>query len=156
MATGSTATQVQFAEIVGDSAATGSTSQATSSVIFGSDTNTFLQIPESGISDPRDSILINEQAGYFQLTASIEISATAAIDVDLEIYDYSATTVLAEAHREIQANESQHITFNVLYYSNGAAGYRIQLRGKASATGATYVQTNSHFEIRYLGANTTF
>lgn len=148
--------QVQFAEIVGDASATGSTSQATSSVIFGSDTNTFLQIPENGITDPRDNILINEQAGYFQMTASIEIAATAAVDIDLQIYDQSAATVLAEAHREIQANESQHITFNVLYYSNGAAGYRIQLRGKASVTGATYVQPNSHFEIRYLGANTTF
>lgn len=156
VATGSTATQVQFAEIVGDSAATGSTSQATSSVMIGANTNGYINLPESGISDPRDNILINEKEGYFQITASIEIAATANIDVDIEIYDYSNLTVLAEAHREIQANESQHITFNCLYYSNGLAGYRLQLRGKASATGATYVQDASHFEIRFLGLNSTF
>ena len=65
----SATTALGFAEIHGDSSATGSTSAATSSVMFGLSTNDFLSLND--VSDPRDAILINEKEGYFKITASL-------------------------------------------------------------------------------------
>jgi hypothetical protein len=155
VATGSQTTVVQLAEIFGDSNATGSTSAATSSVIFGT-ANTFLSIPESGISDPRDNILVNEKQGFFQLTASIELDSTANTDVEFNIYDQSAGSSIAETFRTVKNGETYHLQFNVLWYSDGAAGYRLQLRGSAGSSGVVYSANNSHLEVRFLGTNTSF
>jgi|DEB0MinimDraft_12_1074336.scaffolds.fasta_scaffold00055_14 hypothetical protein len=146
---------VQFAEIFGDSSATGSVTAATSSVIFGS-ANTYMSIPETGISDPRDNILINEKQGFFQLTASIEVTSTANTDVTFDIYDYSASLKLAETFRTVKNGETYHLEFNVLWYSDGLAGYKIQLRGFAGSSGVVYSADNSHLEVRFLGTNTSF
>jgi len=144
----------QFAEIVGDSGATGSTSQATSSVMFGSSTNNFLSI--SQVSDPRDSILINEKAGYYRITASIEMDSTANTDVDLQIYDSSNTTSLGDSFRTVKNGETYHAQFSILYYSDGLAGYKIQLRAQAGANGVTLSQENTFVQVKYLGTNITF
>jgi len=144
----------QFAEIVGDSGATGSTSQATSSVMFGSSTNNFLSI--SQVSDPRDSILINEKAGYYRITASIEMDSTANTDVDLQIYDSSNTTSLGDSFRTVKNGETYHAQFSILYYSDGLAGYKIQVRAQAGANGVTLSQANTFVQVKYLGTNITF
>ena len=146
---------VQFAEIFGDSSATGSVSAATSSVIFG-DADDYLSIQDPGLSDPRDNILINEKQGYFQLTASIQLDSTANTDVTFDIYDVSASSKIAETFRTVKNGETYHLQFNVLWYSDGQAGYRIQLRGFAGSSGVTYSATNSHLEVRFLGTNTSF
>ena len=150
----SSLTATQFAEVVGDSSATGSTSQATSSVIFGSNTNTFLSL--SQVSDPRDSILINETAGYYKITASIELDSTANTDVDLQIYDASNATSLGDSVRTVKSGETYHAEFSVLYYSDGLAGYKIQLRAQAGSSGVTFSQENTFVQVKYIGANTTF
>jgi len=155
VATGSSSPVVQFAEIFGDDAATGSVSAATSSVIFG-DANDYLIIPESGLSDPRDNILVNEKQGFFQLTASIEVDSTANTDVTFDIYDASAASKIAETFRTVKNGETYHLQFNGLWYSDGAAGYRLQLRGSAGSSGVTYSAANSHLEVRFLGTNTSF
>lgn len=147
-------TATQFAEIVGDSGATGSTSQATSSVMFGSDSNNFLSIAQ--VSDPRDSILINEKAGYYRITASIEMDSTANTDVDLQIYDSSNTTSLGDSFRTVKSGETYHAQFSILYYSDGLAGYKIQLRAQAGASGVTLNQANTFVQVKYLGTNITF
>jgi hypothetical protein len=147
-------TATQFAEIVGDSGATGSTSQATSSVMFGSDTDDFLSI--SQVSDPRDSILINEKAGYYRITASIEMDSTANTDVDLQIYDSTNATSLGDSFRTVKSGETYHAQFSVLYYSDGLAGYKIQLRAQAGANGVTLSQPNTFVQVKYLGTNITF
>lgn len=147
-------TATQFAEIVGDSGATGSTSQATSSVMFGSNTDDFLSL--SQVSDPRDSILINEQAGYYRITASIEMDSTANTDVDLQIYDSTNATSLGDSFRTVKSGETYHAQFSILYYSDGLAGYKIQLRAQAGANGVTLSQPNTFVQVHYLGTNITF
>jgi len=145
---------IQMAEIYGDSSATGSTSAATSSVVFGTDTDTFLELAQ--VSDPRDSVLINEQAGYFRITASIELDSTANTDVDLQIYDSSNATSLGDSFRTVKNGETYHAHFSILYYSDGAAGYKIQLRAQAGATGVTVNQANTFFQVEYIGTNESF
>ena len=146
-------TATQFAEIVGDSGATGSTSQATSSVIFGSGTNTFLSL--SQVSDPRDSILINETAGYYKITASVEMLSTVNTDVDLQLYEAIGATSIAYSFRSVKSG-TYHAEFSALFYSDGTSGQKIQLRAQAGAAGVSLVQANTFIKVEYIGANTTF
>ena len=143
----------QFAEIVGDSGATGSTSQATSSVIFGAGTNSILDLAQA--TDPRDSILINETEGYYKITASIEMVSTVNTDVTLQIYDSTGATVLADSFRSVK-NDTYHAEFSALYYSDGLSGVKIQLRAQAGAAGVTLSQPNTFVQVKYIGTNTTF
>lgn len=145
---------IQMAEIFGDSSATGSTSAATSSVVFGTDADTFLQLAQ--VSDPRDSILLNEKAGYFRITASIELDSSANTDVDLQIYDYSNATSLGDSFRTVKSGETYHAQFSILYYSDGTAGYYIQMRAQAGATGVTVNQANTFVQVEYIGTNESF
>lgn len=145
---------IQMAEIFGDSSATGSTSAATSSVVFGTDADTFLQLAQ--VSDPRDSILLNEKAGYFRITASIELDSLANTDVDLQIYDYSNATVLGDSFRTVKTGETYHAEFSILYYSDGLAGYYIQMRAQAGASGITLNQANTFVQVKYIGTNESF
>lgn len=145
---------IQMAEIYGDSSATGSTSAATSSVVFGTDADTFLQLAQ--VSDPRDSILLNEKAGYYRITASIELDSTANTDVDLQIYDYSNATSLGDSFRTVKSGETYHAQFSVLYYSDGTAGYYIQMRAQAGAAGVTVNQANTFVQVEYIGTNESF
>lgn len=145
---------IQMAEIFGDSSATGSTSAATSSVVFGTDADTFLQLAQ--VSDPRDSILLNEKAGYFRITASIELDSLANTDVDLQIYDYSNATSLGDSFRTVKSGETYHAQFSILYYSDGTAGYYIQMRAQAGASGITLNQANTFVQVKYIGTNESF
>jgi hypothetical protein len=145
---------IQMAEIFGDSSATGSTSAATSSVVFGTDADTFLQLAQ--VSDPRDSILLNEKAGYFRITASIELDSLANTDVDLQIYDYSNATVLGDSFRAVKTGETYHAEFSILYYSDGLAGYYIQMRAQAGTSGITLNQANTFVQVKYIGTNESF
>jgi hypothetical protein len=122
--------------------------------VFGSDTDDFLSLAQ--VSDPRDSILINEQAGYYRITASIEMDSTANTDVDLQIYDSSNATSLGDSFRTVKNGETYHAQFSVLYYSDGLLGYKIQLRAQAGASGVTLSQPNTFVQVKYLGTNITF
>jgi hypothetical protein len=145
---------IQMAEIYGASSSTGSTSPATSSVVFGTGANTFLQLAQ--VSDPRDSILLNEKAGYYRITASIELDSSANTDVDLQIYDYSNATSLGDSFRTVKSGETYHAQFSILYYSDGTAGYYIQMRAQAGATGVTVNQANTFVQVEYIGTNESF
>ena len=147
-------TPMQFAEVVGDSSATGSTSQATSSVVMGVGTNSFLSLAQ--VSDPRDSILINETAGYYRVTVSLEVNSSANTDIDVQVYDYSSASSVGDTFRTVKNSEIYHTQFSVLYYSDGLAGYKLQLRLKAGAAGVTISQPNTFVQVKYLGTNTTF
>ena len=145
---------IQMAEIYGDSSATGSTSAATSSVVFGTGAATFLQLAQ--VSDPRDTILLNEKAGYYRITASIELDSSANTDVDLQIYDYSSATSLGDSFRTVKSGETYHAQFSILYYSDGLAGYYIQMRAQAGASGVTVNQANTFVQVEYIGTNESF
>lgn len=149
----STTSMGTMAEIYGDSGATGSTSPATSSVMFGADTDDFLDLA-NGAGDPRDSILINEKAGYYRLTASLQLSATTNTDVEIYIYDTSTSTNLTSSFRSLKSG-TYTAEFSTLYYSDGLAGYKIQLRLYAGANNTT-VEQNSLFICEYLGTNLSF
>jgi hypothetical protein len=145
---------IQFTGIVGDSASSG-TSQATSSVMFGaSGTNSILQIAQS--SDPQDSILINETAGYFKITASVQLDSTANTDVTLQIYESQSATALAETFRTVKASQTYHAEFTSLYYSDGSQGYKVMLRAQAGGSTVTVKQTTTFLKAEYLGTNLTF
>jgi len=145
---------IQMAEIYGNSSATGSTSAATSSVVFGTGAATFLQLAQ--VSDPRDTILLNEKAGYYRITASIELDSSANTDVDLQIYDYSSATSLGDSFRTVKSGETYHAQFSILYYSDGLAGYYIQMRAQAGASGVTVNQANTFVQVEYIGTNESF
>jgi len=147
-------TQIQFAEIVGDSSATGSTSQATSSVLFGSGTNSILQL--SQVSDPRDSILLNETAGYYKVTVSCELRSVANTNVDLQVWDSSNSVSVARSFRTVNNSDTYHAEFSGLFYSDGLSGVKLQLRAEAGASGVEIQQTSSFFKVEYIGANTAF
>jgi len=147
-------TGIQFTGIVGDSASSG-TSQATSSVMFGaSGTNSILQIAQT--SDPQDSILINETAGYFKITASVQLDSTANTDVTLQIYESQSATALAETFRTVKASKTYHAEFTALYYSDGSQGYKVMLRAQAGGSTVTVKQTTTFLKAEYLGTNLTF
>ena len=145
---------IQFTGIVGDSASSG-TSQATSSVMFGaSGTNNILQIAQT--SDPQDSILINETAGYFKITASVQLDSTANTDVTLQIYESQTATALAETFRTVKTSQTYHAEFTSLYYSDGSQGYKVMLRAQAGGSTVTVKQTTTFLKAEYLGTNLTF
>ena len=147
-------TQIQFAEIVGDSSATGSTSQATSSVLFGSGTNSILQL--SQVLDPRDSILLNETAGYYKVTVSCELTSGANTNVDLQVWDRSNSVSVARSFRTVNNSDTYHAEFSGLFYSDGLSGVQLQLRAEAGASGVEIMQASSFFKVEYIGANTAF
>ena len=147
-------TQIQFAEIVGDSSATGSTSQATSSVLFGSGTNSILQL--SQVLYPRDSILLNETAGYYKVTVSCELTSGANTNVDLQVWDRSNSVSVARSFRTVNNSDTYHAEFSGLFYSDGLSGVQLQLRAEAGASGVEIMQASSFFKVEYIGANTAF
>lgn len=147
-------TGTQFTGIVGDSASSG-TSQATSSVMFGpTGTNTLLQIAQA--SDPQDCILINETAGYFKITASVQLDSTANTDVDLQIFEFQTSTSIAQTFRTVKTGETYHAEFSALYYSDGAQGYKIMLRAQAGGSTVTIKQATTFLKVENLGTNLTF
>ena len=123
-------------------------------MVFGTDTDTFLQLAQ--VSDPRDSLLLNEKAGYYRITASIELDSSANTDVDLQIYDYSNATALGDSFRTVKSGETYHAQFSILYYSDGLAGYYIQMRAQAGASGVTVNQANTFVQVEYIGTNESF
>lgn len=148
-------TNTQFAEIVGDSGATGSTSQATSSVMFGTDANDIFALYNSG--DPRTAVGFST-TGYYKITACVELTALSGTDipVDLQIYDKTNTTSLARAQRELDASDLNCVEFSALYYYDANGDGRIELRAKTTTNNVKMVQTNSFFRVEYLGSNITF
>lgn len=148
-------TNTQFAEIVGDSGATGSTSQATSSVMFGTDADDIFALYNSG--DPRTAVGFST-TGYYKITACVELTALSGTDipVDLQIYDKTNTTSLARAQRELDASDLNCVEFSALYYYDANGDGRIELRAKTTTNNVKMVQTNSFFRVEYLGSNITF
>ena len=123
--------------------------------MFGaSGTNSILQIAQT--SDPQDSILINETAGYFKITASVQLDSTANTDVTLQIYESQSATALAETFRTVKASKTYHAEFTALYYSDGSQGYKVMLRAQAGGSTVTVKQTTTFLKAEYLGTNLTF
>ena len=143
-----------FAEIHGDSSATGSTSAATSSVMFGLSTNDFLDI--NTVTDTRDSILLNEKKGYFRITASLELDSTTNNDAELFIYDVSGATYLATSFRTTKTGETYHAEFSAVFYSDGLAGYNIQIRGFSNGTNIVAQKAESFVSVEYIGSSISF
>ena len=150
----SATTALGFAEIHGDSSATGSTSAATSSVMFGLNTNNFLSL--NNVSDPRDAILINEKEGYFRITASLELDSTTNNDAELFIYDVSGTKYLATSFRTTKTGETYHAEFSAVFYSDGLAGYNIQIRGYSGGNNIIAQKAESFVSVEYIGSSISF
>lgn len=147
-----------FAEIVDDSSATGATSVASSSVLFGSLTNgngsRILYLATS--SDPRDSVLINEYAGWYKITAVLRVGAgTSAGVVEFQIKETTASTLIALANPKIELSEFTNVVMEAYWYSDGVSGYKIQLLGNAPGIGFTVFGNYSSMTVEYLGDNAT-
>ena len=148
---------IVFAEIIGDSGATGSTTQATSSVMFGQNTNNILDF--GTVSTARDCISpIVEEAGYYRITALVSLEGGGNNDVDLRIHESVSGTDLAQGIRSVK-NETRYVAeFSALYYFNypTVSTARFQLKHQSSATGDVIKPSDTFFEIKYLGQNITF
>lgn len=149
-------TNTQFAEIVGDSGATGSTSQATSSVMFGTDANDVFALYNTG--DPRTAVGFSTGPGYYRISAVVELTALSGsnIPVDLQIYDKTNTTGLAQTQRSLDASDLNCVEFSALYYYSAGFDGRLELRASTNTANVTMVQANSYFKVEYLGPNITF
>ena len=149
-------TKTQFAEIVGDSGATGSTSQATSSVMFGTDANDVFALYNTG--DPRTAVGFSTGPGYYRISAVVELTALSGsnIPVDLQIFDYANSTSLARTQRQLDASDLNCVEFSALYYYSAGFDGRLELRASTNTANVNMVQTNSYFKVEYLGSNITF
>lgn len=149
-------TKTQFAEIVGDSGATGSTSQATSSVMFGTDANDVFALYNTG--DPRTAVGFSTGPGYYRISAVVELTALSGsnIPVDLQIFDYANSTSLAQTQRSLDASDLNCVEFSALYYYSAGFDGRLELRASTNTANVNMVQTNSYFKVEYLGSNITF
>jgi len=150
-------TPIVFTEIVGDSGATGATSQATSSVMFGQNTNNILGF--GTVTDFGDCIEPSiEEAGYYRITAVVSLEGGGNHNVDLRIYEAVSGTYLAQGIRSTQ-NEIRYVAeFSALYYYNypTVTTARFQLVAQSSTTGDVIKGLDTFFEVKYLGQNITF
>lgn len=149
-------TKTQFAEIAGDSGATAATSQATSSVLFGSDANSTFSLVNTG--DPRSAVALGTGPGYYQISVVVELTALSGsnIPVDLQIFDYSNSTSVARTQRVLDASDIHCIEFSGLYYWDATADAHIELRASTTTANVNMIQTNSYFKLQNLGSNITF
>jgi len=111
-------------EIYDDSATTGTTATG-SSVWFGTLANGASQpgLSISQVSDPRDSVLINEIEGWFRITGTIQVILTAGADFNIEV----GGSIIRSITTSADAGEISTITLSALWYSDGASGYKIRL-----------------------------
>lgn len=144
-----------FAEIVDDSSAT-ATSVATSSVLFGTLTNSssarILGLAQT--SDPRDSVLVNEKAGWFKITALIYFtSGLGPRDVDFTLYESIGASTLGTLYLKAVQSEFTVATMEAYWYSDGAGGYKLQILGTTNGLGVTVFQGQTSLTVEYLGDN---
>jgi len=153
MSSTGTNTLVQYAEIYEDSSATGATTATGSSVWFGTLANGASQpgLSISQVSDPRDSVLINEIEGWFKITGTIQVILTAGADFNIEVNSTIIRTITVPA----VAGEISTYTLSALYYSDGASGYKIRLTGQADGLGVNVYGVNTSLEVEYMGDNAT-
>ena len=150
MSSTGTNTLSQYAEIYDDSATTGTTATG-SSVWFGTLANGASQpgLSISQVSDPRDSVLINEIEGWFRITGTIQVILTAGADFNIEVNSTNIRTITTSA----DAGEVSTITLSALWYSDGASGYKIRLTGQADGLGVNVYGVNTSLEVEYMGDN---
>lgn len=139
-----------YAEIYDDSATTGTTATG-SSVWFGTLANGASQpgLSIAQVSDPRDSVLINEISGWFKITGTIQVILAAGADFNIEVDGANIRTITVPA----VAGEISTYTLSALYYSDGAAGYKIRLTGQADGLGVNVYGVNTSLEVEYMGDN---
>mgnify|MGYP003662730618 FL=1 len=145
-----------WAEIYQDTSATGATTATGSSVYFGTVVNVAAQpaLSLASVSDPRDSILINEVAGWYRIQAVILTMQTTAVDYTLRVTNSSGTTNLVTINLPAQGGKILEQTLDALYYSDGTGGENIQLAGQAAGLGTQVYGVNTSMQVEYLGANT--
>ena len=150
MSSTATNTLSQYAEIYDDSATTGTTATG-SSVWFGTLANGAAQpgLSISQVSDPRDSVLINEIEGWFRITGTIQVILTAGADFNIEVDSTNIRTITTSA----DAGEVSTITLSALWYSDGASGYKIRLTGQADGLGVNVYGVQTSLEVEYMGDN---
>ena len=150
MSSTATNTLSQYAEIYDDSATTGTTATG-SSVWFGTLANgggsPGLSIAQ--VSDPRDSVLINEIEGWFRITGTIQVILTAGADFNIEVDSTNIRTITTSA----DAGEISTITLQALWYSDGASGYKVRLTGQADGLGVNVYGVQTSLEVEYMGEN---
>jgi hypothetical protein len=152
MSSTATNTLVQYAEIYEDTSATGATTATGSSVWFGTLANGASQpgLSISQVSDPRDSVLINEVEGWFKITGTIQVILTDSATFNIEVNSANIRTITVPA----VAGDISTYTLSALYYSDGAAGYKIRLTGQADGLGVNVYGVNTSLEVEYMGDNT--
>jgi hypothetical protein len=152
MSSTATNTLVQYAEIYEDTSATGATTATGSSVWFGTLANGAAQpgLSISSVSDPRDAVLINEVEGWFKITGTIQVILTDSAAFNIEVDSTIIRTITVPA----VAGKISTYTLSALYYSDGAAGYKIRLTGQADGLGVNVYGVNTSLEVEYMGDNT--
>ena len=150
MSSTGTNTLSQYAEIYDDSATTGTTATG-SSVWFGTLANGASQpgLSISQVSDPRDSVLINEIEGWFRITGTIQVILTAGADFNIEV----GGSIIRSITTSADAGEISTITLSALWYSDGASGYKIRLTGQADGLGVNVYGVQTSLEVEYMGDN---
>lgn len=153
MSSSATNTLVQYAEIYDDSSATGATTATGSSVWFGTLANSggAPGLTISTVSDPRDSVLINEVEGWFKITGTIQVILTDSASFNIEV----AGTVIRAITVSADAGKISTITLSALYYSDALSGYHIRLTGQADGVGVNVYGVQTSLEVEYMGDNAT-
>ena len=146
-----------FAEIYEDSSATTSTTATGSSVYFGTKTNIAGDpaLSLAQVSDPRDSVLINEVEGWYRITATLNLIQTVACDFSLVLSSSGSTLILRSINLPAEPSLISTHTLNAIYYSNGQQGDNIQLKGIASGLGVNVFATETSIQVEWLGDNTS-
>ena len=152
MSSTATNTLVQYAEIYEDTSATGATTATGSSVWFGTLANGASQpgLSISQVSDPRDSVLINEVEGWFKITGTIQVILTDSATFNIEVNSANIRTITVPA----VAGDISTYTLSALYYSDGGAGYAVRLTGQADGLGVNVYGVQTSLEVEYMGDNT--
>ena len=151
MSSTATNTLVQYAEIYEDTSATGATTATGSSVWFGTLANGASQpgLSISQVSDPRDSVLINEVEGWFKITGTIQVILTDSATFNIEVNSANIRTITVPA----VAGDISTYTLSALYYSDGGAGYAVRLTGQADGLGVNVYGVQTSLEVEYMGDN---
>lgn len=151
MSSTATNTLVQYAEIYEDTSATGATTATGSSVWFGTLANgsSLPGLSIAQVSDPRDAVLINEVEGWFKITGTIQVILTAGATFNIEVDGTAIRTITVPT----VAGDISTYTLSALYYSDGAAGYKIRLTGQADGLGVNVYGVNTSLEVEYMGDN---
>mgnify|MGYP003111018705 CR=1 FL=1 len=147
-------TDVVFAPVLSTGTVTGA---ATSSVMFGPNTNNIFQLTNTTVTN--DSVTPGENTGQYEITAVMQIEGGSATNMTVELIDsYNSVTVLATGVQVVQNGTNHILQFSHVHYYNFStdSGLRLQLRVTGAEVGSKIVKKGTYLKVRALGDNITF